>query len=321
MAPVYLTKASVDNLLAGTEPANSNISNSSYSAYVSNLLNLTPGLMVMASIRADYFDSKGEISTADDDFHQLAFSPKFGLVYQPVPDKVSLFANYMNAFINVAPEEIADADGSNPRVKSFRPEHANQWEAGVKANLFSNKLQATLSYYDIRVSDRVVGDPNNVYNFVQGGKVGSKGFEADIRSSPVAGLDLIAGYSYNEAKVIAGDKDDFYSEPGRSPGGQGPQHLANFWATYRIAAGKMKDFGIGFGGNYAGEYKVIDNSATGVFILPAYTLLNAGLFYNPGSYRISFNINNLTNTVYYTGYWSINPQKPVNFVASVAFKF
>ena len=83
----------------------------------------------------------------------------------------------------------------------------------------------------------------------------------------------------------------------------------------------MKDFGIGFGGNYAGEYKVIDNSATGVFILPAYTLLNAGLFYNPGSYRISFNINNLTNTVYYTGYWSINPQKPVNFVASVAFKF
>lgn len=321
MAPVYLTKASVDNLLAGTEPANSNISNSSYSAYVSNLLNLTPGLMVMASIRADYFDSKGEISTADDDFHQLAFSPKFGLVYQPVPDKVSLFANYMNAFINVAPEEIADADGSNPRVKSFRPEHANQWEAGVKANLFSNKLQATLSYYDIRVSDRVVGDPNNVYNFLQGGKVGSKGFEADIRSSPVAGLDLIAGYSYNEAKVIAGDKDDFYSEPGRSPGGQGPQHLANFWATYRIAAGKMKDFGIGFGGNYAGEYKVIDNSATGVFILPAYTLLNAGLFYNPGSYRISFNINNLTNTVYYTGYWSINPQKPVNFVASVAFKF
>ena len=42
-----------------------------------------------------------------------------------------------------------------PGVKSFKPEHANQWEVGVKGNLISDKLFATLSVYDIRVANRV----------------------------------------------------------------------------------------------------------------------------------------------------------------------
>src|SRR5690606_25621213 len=138
-------------------------------------------------------------------------------------------------------------------VQSFKPEHANQFEYGVKLNLLSDKLFATVSAYDIKVGDRVYPDPSNPNNSVQGGKVGSKGSESDLSDNPVTGLSLIARYSYNETKVIEGNNDDFYSEPGRSPGGQGPQHLANFWATYQFAAGGLKNFGLGLGGNYAGK--------------------------------------------------------------------
>jgi len=321
LPPVYLTQSSVENLISGTGVTNSNISNSSYSAYVSDVLNITPRIMAMASLRADYFDSKGEKSTSDDDFDQFALSPKFGLIYQPVLNKVSLFANYMNAFINVAPQLVSDPDGSNSHIKSFKAEQADQLEFGVKTNLLSNKLFATISAYDIKVSNRVTADPNNFYNSLQGGKVRSKGFELDVNANPATGFNLIAGYSYNETKVVAGDKDDFYSEPGRSPGGQGPQHLANVWATYKITTGRIKNFGIGIGGNYAGEYKVIDNSKTGDFYLPAYALLNTSLFYNGDNFRITCNVNNITNTVYYIGYWSVNPQKPRNFVVSAAVKF
>ncbi|WP_342086438.1 TonB-dependent receptor [Dyadobacter sp. OTU695] len=321
LAPVYLTLASIDNLLAGLENSASNITNSSFGAYASNVLNITPKLSAMVSLRADYFDSKGEKTTSEDDFDQWALSPKFGIVYQPVPDKVSVFANYMNAFINVAPRQITDLDGSNPRVKTFRPEHADQWEYGVKTNLFSDKLAATLSVYDIKVSDRVMPNPANIRDYTQGGKVGSKGFEIDVTANPVTGLNLIAGFSHNKTKVISGDPEDFYSEPGRAIGGQGPQNLANFWATYRISSGTLKNAGFGFGGNYAGEYKVIDNSKTGVFTLPAYTLLNASVFYNASHFRISLNVNNLTSKEYYIGYWSVNPQKPRNSTLSVAYKF
>lgn len=321
MPEVSLSKNSINNLLAGTGINNSNSSNSSFGAYASDVLNITSSLMAMVSIRADYFDSKGEKSDPTDGYNQWAFSPKLGLVYQPVKDKVSVFANYMNAFINVSPTGIFDLDGNRTGTKSFKPEHADQFEFGAKANLFSNKLAATVSYYDIKVSDRTYPDPANTLNSIQGGKVGSKGIEIDLNANPVSGLNLIAGYSHNETKVIAGNKGDFYSEPGRAPGGQGPQDLANLWATYSFTSGKIKNFGIGIGGNYAGEYKVIDNSATGVFNLPSYTLLNGSLFYNSSKFRVTVNVNNIGDKQYYIGYWSVNPQKPRNFTASFTYKF
>ena len=80
----------IDQLLAGSGSGSSNIFNSSYSAYASNVLNIMPNLMAMVSLRADYFDSKGEKSDPEDGFGQFALYPKLGLVYQPITDKVSL---------------------------------------------------------------------------------------------------------------------------------------------------------------------------------------------------------------------------------------
>lgn len=319
--PIYLSKALVDNVLAGQTGSRTNKKNSISSAYISNVLNFTPSLSVMASLRLDYFDSKGDLKDPEDDYDQLALSPKFGVVYQPVLDKVSIFANYMNAFINVNPREVFDENNVSQGVKSFKPEQANQWEVGVKANLFSDKLFATFSVYDIKVANRVYDTPTSS---VQGGKTGSKGFDLDLSANPFPGFNIIAGVSHSRIKVLKGNTgipNDFYNEVGRAPGGQGPQDLANLWATYKFGYGKLKDFGIGLGGNYAGVYKVIDNSLTGVFELPSYTLLNASLFYNSDKYRFTFNMNNLTNEDYYIGYWSVNPQKPRNFAASFAYKF
>lgn len=319
--PVYLSRMFVDRILANTGAAASNVTNSSYSAYVSDVLNITPALSAMASLRIDHFVSKGEKSDPEDDFNQTALSPKFGLVYQPILDKVSIFANYMNAFINVAPRSIANTDGSDPRIKSFKPEQANQFEYGIKTDLFNERLNTTISVYNIKVSDRVSTDPNNRNDYLQGGKVQSKGFEIELNANPFQGLNLIAGYSYNKTEVIAGDENDFYSEPGRAIGGQGPQNLANLWVSYRFTSGKLQHLGLGFGGNYAGKYRVMDSSITGEFDLPSYILLNAGVFYNLAHYRISFNLNNITNKEYYIGYWSVNPQRLRNFSASFSYKF
>ncbi len=83
----------------------------------------------------------------------------------------------------------------------------------------------------------------------------------------------------------------------------------------------LKNSGLGFGGNYASEYRVADNSVTGIFDLPSYTVLNASLFYNGEKFRFTLNVNNIFDTEYYIGYWSVNPQKPRNFVISMAYKF
>src|SRR3546814_7723274 len=90
----------------------------------------------------------------------------------------------MNAFINVAPQQVFDEGGEYLRTQSFKPEHANQLEFGVKAEVLSNRLFATLSLYNIKVSDRVYPDPVNINNSVQGGAVRSQGFEVDIQAHP-----------------------------------------------------------------------------------------------------------------------------------------
>lgn len=321
LPPAYLSRASVDNLLASTAPSNSQVRNSAFGAYISEVMNITPAITILAGLRADYFDSDGLKTDPTDDYDQFALSPKFGIVYQPVLEKVSVFANYQNSFNNKEPIQVADPDGSNPRLKSFDPEQANQWEVGVKTALLKDRLSATASYYDIKVTDKIIGDATNFYNQVQGGRVESKGYELEVNAYPVSGFTLIAGFSHNEVRNMKGVGGDFYSEANRVPGGQGPQDQVNLWANYKISNGPLRNLGFGFGGNYASKYRVADNSITGVFDLPSYTVLNASVFYHPDKFRISLNVNNVTDEEYYIGYWSVNPQKPRNFVISMAYKF
>ncbi|MFT3681527.1 MAG: TonB-dependent receptor [Ferruginibacter sp.] len=317
MDPVYLTKQSVDNLLAGTGTGNYEAKNQVLSAYASDILNITPNLLAMASLRVDNFKTKGEGG-----YNQTAFSPKFGLIYQPIPDRVSLFANYMNGFRNIGPSQVADPDGSNPKLKDFEPEHANQLEFGVKTNLFGDRLSSTISYYDIKVANQTMPDPQNQFNTIQGGKSRSRGVEVDINAHPCPGFNILIGYAYNYSNVLKGELENIWFEEGKRPIWAGPKNLLNAWATYTFTNGSIKGLGFGFGGNYASDNATLNNTLTGVFILPAYTVLNASVFYNTDKFRAGFNLNNLGNKEYYGGGWStVNPQKPRNLAFSFAYKF
>src|SRR3546814_20645754 len=93
----------------------------------------------MVSLRLDHFNTKGDLTTDEDDYKQTALSPKFGLVYQVLPERFSVFANYMNGFVNVAPATVSDINGENPITRTFEAEQANQAEAGINTALFDGK--------------------------------------------------------------------------------------------------------------------------------------------------------------------------------------
>ncbi|RAW00665.1 TonB-dependent receptor [Pseudochryseolinea flava] len=320
---IYLTRAIVDSVLMDAGSDNNSASFAAFGAYVSDVVNITDQLIVLASLRADYFYTQGDKVTEGDAYDEFVLSPKIGVVYQIVPEKFSVFANYQTAFHNNGVSFVTDdPDGKvGYYYKPFKADHANQWEAGVKANLLRDRLFATASYYNINVFDRLYTDPVRPYNSIQGGEVESKGFEIEVTANLFQGFSLITGYSHNETLNVAGASEDFYSQPGTVPGGQGPQDQFNFWATYRLNFGKLKNLGFGVGGNYASEYRVADGVLTGVFDLPSYKVFNASIFYHPEKFRIGFNLNNVFDEEYYIGYWSVNPQKPRNFVVSFAYKF
>jgi len=291
-----------------------------YSAYAADVLNLTDNLLVMAAVRADHFVNQGNYDpitgTTSGGYHQTTFSPKFGIVYQPVKDKVSLFANYQNGFTNKT--------GTDYTGKVFKPEQANQAEAGVKLDLFEGRLTSTVSVYSIKVRDIVrayipaVPDPSlPTFPQIQDGTQVSKGIEAEVIASPIRGLNVVAGFSYNDSKYEKADKD----VEGRRPGTASSPYTANWWVSYRLPAGAVKGLGLGIGGNYASDNKVINNISQGVFILPAYTVLNASVFYEYSKFRFAVKSDNFTNQKYWTGYTTVNPQKLRSVVGSISFKF
>jgi iron complex outermembrane receptor protein len=306
-----LSRAATDALLANAGSNNTTAKQEVYSAYVSDVLNITPTLSTMVSLRIDHFVNKD-----NEESNQTALSPKFGIVYQPLKDQLSIFANYMNGFSNVAPR--TEGSGSDIAVRSFDPEQANQWEAGVKTDLLDGKVSATLSYYDIQVSNVVRQDPTRVNYYVQDGENYSKGVEFSLITAPLPGLNVIAGYSYNDSKITKTDSEDYI---GRRPESAGAQHMGNLWISYRLREGALQGLGFAVGGNYSSEYAILDRATTGTFKLPSYTLLNAALSYNTDAFRIAFKLDNLTDKEYYTGWSTINPQKPRSFTTSISFRF
>ncbi|WP_114941087.1 TonB-dependent receptor [Mucilaginibacter endophyticus] len=285
-----------------------------YSAYISDVFNITDQLIASAGLRVDRFDNKGNYDPVSEKtsgaYKQTAFSPKFGLVYQPVKDHVSLFANYQNSFNNQT--------GTTENNKPLKPEQANQIEGGVKLDLFDGKLSSTVSYYDIKVKDIVRPSTVNPILSVQDGTQFSKGFEAEVIANPLPGLNLTAGFTYNNSKLT---KTADATVEGLRPATAGSPYQANFWASYKIQQGAVKGLGFGIGGNYASDNKVINSRTLGVFTLPSYTILNASAFYDTNRYRFGAKIDNFTNQKYWVGYGTVNPQKLRSFALSATYKF
>lgn len=313
-----LSTSGVDAALASQGVSNSKSEYEIYSLYASDVINLTNNFSAMVGLRLDRFVNKGDITTSEDDFNQTTFSPKFGLLYQPIQNKLSLFANYQNGFTNVAPQLVGDPSAGPQTLKTFTPEKANQLEFGFKTNLFRNKLNATVSYYNINVKDRVITDPSSVFNKIQGGEVISKGFEIEINANPLDGLNIRAGFSNNDSETTVSDNTEILS---KRPLEAGPETLYNFWANYQFQKGNLEGFGIGFGFNGASERAAINYTSTGNFMLPSYTIANSSIFYQAEKYRVSLKVNNLFDKEYYKGWTTINPQSPRAVLANFTYKF
>ncbi len=274
------------------------------SGYVSDVANITDQLIAMASVRVDRLNDK--IS----DYGQTSVSPKFGLIYQIVKNRISLFGNYMNGFSNVAPGTTA----ANPSEKtSFKPEHANQVEAGVKFELLEGKLNGTLSYYDIKVEDKVRPDPANPIYSVQDGTQKSKGFEADLIANPVKGLHLIVGYGYNESKYTKAAANIQGKRPASTP-----RHVGNAWISYKLIDGAAKGLGLGFGGNMQSDSWLNDANT---FTANGYTVFDATVFYDRPKYRFGVKLNNITNEKYWSADFWANMMPTRQLVANLTIKF
>lgn len=304
--------ASYSNFPAGTVLL-TRAETTTYSAFAADMVNITDNLLALVSLRIDRFVNTGILNHSTNvtsaGYKQTAYSPKFGLVYQIIPEKISLFGNYQNGFTNKT--------GTDYEGNAYKPEQAFQYEGGVKFDLLEGKISGNVSYYDIKVKDIVRAyDPNPVL-FIQNGTQKSKGVEVEVIANPISGLNIITGYGYNDSKYI--NTSDNLN--GLRPVSAGPQRTLNAWVSYRINRGVAEGLGAGFGGNYASENYAVNTRALGQFTLPSYKIYNAAVFYDQKRYRVGLKMNNLRNTKYWVGNSTMNPQMLREIIANLTFKF
>jgi len=296
----------INAMVAAVPNSNNETKLSTYSAYASNVINLTDKLVAMLSLRVDRFVNKPTVTNgvaATNDYKQTAFSPKLGLVYQLVKDQISVFGNYMNGFQNVAP--VIQPDGT---TSVFKPMQANQWETGIKAEALGGKISGTISYYSIDMKNATYVEQGRT---VQSGSQESKGFEAELVANPLNGLNLIAGYAKNSSKIAKSTPELTGKKISANPG-----EYFNLWASYKFTGKVLRNIGFGIGGNYVAE-SFFD--AANTITIPSYTAINASLFYDQPKWRFTIKGNNLGNEQYWSNYGIAQSLRQIT--GNVIFKF
>ncbi|SDL75287.1 iron complex outermembrane recepter protein [Pedobacter sp. ok626] len=285
---------------------------------------------------ADGTEAKGTTADKTD----KAFSPKVGIIYQPIK-ATSFYASYASNFTSNAGTDVATN-------APMRPSIIDQYEAGVKNDFLDGKLSANLTWYKI-INNRFAqtadlnlqGQPNGDSNLKEfSGKTASDGVEIDITGTIVEGLNFIAGYSYNYMRYTSTSATRTYTDPttnketiisgiveGERLVGT-TKNTANGSLFYTFNNGVVKGLKLGASAFYTGDRNGGRNTnkagtTTGIIPVKGFTTFDLSAGYSYKKFSILGKLSNLTNELNYYIHenYSVNPIPPRQFMTTVAYKF
>ncbi|MBG6061115.1 iron complex outermembrane receptor protein [Flavobacterium sp. CG_9.1] len=309
-----------------------------FGIYAQDLISLTEKFKVLTGIRWSWQEALVETTdlvkntiTEGQKRKDQAFTPKLGLVYQPTKD-MSLFASYANSF--------TPNTGTTLDLKAIKPSIIDQYEVGIKKDFWRGILSTNVTVYQITNSNlaqtaefKADGSSNTDTSLkVLSGETTSKGVEFDIVAKPIEGLNIIAGYSYNDMRYTktSGLKGSFIEGDRLA---RTPANTANLSFFYTLPSGVLKGVSVGALGNYIGKRvggwnNQIDASLpNGIYDreipLEGYTTIDLSAGYNWKQFSILCRVSNIANVLNYTVHenYSVNPIAPRQVMTSLKYKF
>jgi len=333
-----------------------------YGIFFQDLIEVTEKFKVLAGIRYTYqrtpnsqkytyaTNQSEEIINFDGQKNPIgakvdkAWSPKFGLIYQPIPSS-SVYVTYANNFTSNS--------GYDVNYQPLAPSIIDQYEAGLKNDFFNGRLSANVAWYRINnnkfaqqllvLPDGSSNSDGNMKEF--SGKTASDGLEVDVTGTLLPGLNIIAGYSYNYMRYTETNPISSYTtivngqskvteisgneENARLVGTTA--HTANGTVFYTIQNGTAKGLKLGFSAFYTGrrnagwnnsKINVRDGLNRLISVSPFTTIdFSAGYAYK--NWSILGKLSNITNAFNYYIHenYSVNPIPPRSFMATLAYKF
>jgi iron complex outermembrane receptor protein len=281
----------------------------SFGIYLQDQIALLDNLKLVLGGRFDTFNNESENLTSGEiiETEADAFSPRVGIVYQPI-EPVSLYASYTRSF--------TQAFGTRASGEPLDPQRGTGYEIGVKTEIIQNRLFSTLAFYDTTLTNVPTTDPENDLFEIQTGEQNSKGIELDLSGEIVPGWNIFAGYAYTDATIT---EDNTFEVGNRL--NNVPRHKFNLWTTYTLQQGNLAGFGFGASIFYVGERAGdLDNC----FFVPDYTRVDAAIYYERESFRAALNFKNLFDICYFEGVQGreqVIPGAPFTVLGSISVKF
>jgi iron complex outermembrane recepter protein len=250
-----------------------------------------------------------------------AFSPRLGVVIQPLP-WLSFYGNFAQSFGTNLGQDV----NSSP----LAPSKATQWEGGAKAEFLDKRLSASLAFYDIVKTNIATPDPIITGKYDVIGAAESKGVELDLTGRVTENWSVIANFTHDEVRVITASNYNAATEITTENAVIGnrlpsvPANAGNLWVKYD-ADGQFRGLSIGSGLNVVGSSQG-DNANS--FQLPQYTLVNGMISYRfpwaGANFTAQLNVKNIFDTTYYaasTDRYHILRGTPRTILASLRVEF
>jgi iron complex outermembrane receptor protein len=325
--PLSFDKPSNYNMPATTLLTNTDASVFRMGGFVQDLVSLTEQFKVLAGIRWSFqktpttdittIASGGVTKGTATDKIDKAFSPKFGIIYEPLKN-TSVYVSYSNNFTSNTGIDIETNGPMGPSI-------IDQYEAGVKNDFLEGKLSANLTVYRIKndkFAQTALADPTK-REF--SGATASDGIELDLSGTIVSGLNFLAGYSYNYMRYTSTIATGIV-EGERVVGTT--KNTANATLFYTFQNGDLKGLKLGASAFYTGDRNggrntTKNNSSTGIIPLSAFTTLDFSAGYSWKKFSLLAKISNITNELNYFVHenYSVNPIAPRQFLTTLSYKF
>ena len=263
--------------------------------------------------RLDVLDYEDPLTATTRD--STSFSPLLGGVYSPRSD-LALYANYGEAF----------APPSSLVVGEREPEESWQFELGMKKRFAGDRSSATVAFYNLERDKMAIPDATGITE--QTGNQRSRGLELELATEwsgeEVPGTWFsFASYAWNDSELTEFTESVFTGavppfivlDRSGNTAPFAPRHILNLWTMGEFGNG----LGVGGGARYvSGQFIAPDNA----FQIEGYFTLDATVFYRVGSWKLSLNLKNLTDTDFETrgfGNSAVIPADPVALYASIQF--
>ncbi|SHF43649.1 TonB-dependent siderophore receptor [Pedobacter caeni] len=278
-------------------------------------------LTLLLGLRQEWYEDYSNYQLSNEkriSRHKLL--PRLGITYE-LNSNINLYGTYLQGY-------QPQGNTSNlviippPAGTNYKPLESDLKEIGAKSEWMNRSLMVNVSIFEINQKNLLMSanDPVDLNLLIERGAQRSRGIELEASGFLLPNWQFNAGYSYVDAIITDDNNPILKGQRVQNT----PQHSGSIWTRYDLNDNRtFKGIGIGAGIQYSGNKLPW---YTRDFSLPAYTLLDAALYYSPPKSRVqlAMNVNNVLNTTYWVGaqsYLRLFPGTPRNVMFNATYRF